>query len=104
MFGCLFPVFHRIAADLWIWITFPQAALFNRNMSPCVVSLLVSCADLVVAFDVLRVRPCCSLFVAGSETTAKALSWAIYFLAKNPEMHSRCREEALRVAPLRYDI
>lgn len=40
------------------------------------------------------------LFVAGSETTAKALSWAIYFLAKNPEMHSRCREEALRVAPL----
>ncbi|CAM9835267.1 unnamed protein product [Ectocarpus fasciculatus] len=40
------------------------------------------------------------LFVAGSETTAKTLSWAVYFLAKHPEMHSRCREEALRAAPL----
>lgn len=43
----------------------------------------------------------CSLFLAGSETTAKTLSWAVYFLAKHPEMLSRCREEALRVAPLR---
>ncbi|CAN0394924.1 unnamed protein product, partial [Ectocarpus sp. 12 AP-2014] len=41
------------------------------------------------------------LFIAGSETTAKTLSWAVYFLAKHPEMHSRCREEALRAAPLR---
>ncbi|CAM9729929.1 unnamed protein product [Ectocarpus sp. 4 AP-2014] len=41
------------------------------------------------------------LFLAGSETTAKTLSWAVYFLAKYPEMHSRCREEALRAAPLR---
>ncbi|CAN0228567.1 unnamed protein product [Pylaiella littoralis] len=40
------------------------------------------------------------LFLAGSETTAKTMSWAMYFLAKNPEMLSRCREEALRVAPL----
>eukprot|EP00752_Nemacystus_decipiens_P003174 g2937.t1 len=40
------------------------------------------------------------LFLAGSETTAKTISWAIYFLAKHPEMHARCREEALRVAPL----
>ncbi|CAN0553684.1 unnamed protein product, partial [Ectocarpus sp. 12 AP-2014] len=40
------------------------------------------------------------LFIAGSETTAKTLSWAVYFLAKHPEMHSRCREEALRAAPL----
>ncbi|CBJ30458.1 cytochrome P450 [Ectocarpus siliculosus] len=41
------------------------------------------------------------LFLAGSETTAKTLSWAVYFLAKHPEMHLRCREEALRAAPLR---
>ncbi|CAN0125898.1 unnamed protein product, partial [Ectocarpus sp. 8 AP-2014] len=41
------------------------------------------------------------LFLAGSETTAKTLSWAVYFLAKHPEMNLRCREEALRAAPLR---
>ncbi|CAM9573088.1 unnamed protein product, partial [Scytosiphon promiscuus] len=40
------------------------------------------------------------LFLAGSETTAKTLSWTLYFLAKHPEMLLRCREEALRVAPL----
>ena len=43
-----------------------------------------------------------SLFLAGSDTTAKTLSWTVYFLAKHPEMLLRCREEALRVAPLRY--
>ncbi|CAN0250532.1 unnamed protein product, partial [Scytosiphon promiscuus] len=42
-----------------------------------------------------------SLFLAGSETTARTLSWTLYFVAKHPEMVSRCREEALRVAPLR---
>ncbi|CAM9461272.1 unnamed protein product [Ectocarpus fasciculatus] len=47
------------------------------------------------------VTQCKGLFLAGSETTAKTLSWAVYFLAKHPEIHSRCREEALRAAPLR---
>eukprot|EP00903_Cladosiphon_okamuranus_P007588 g7361.t1 len=40
------------------------------------------------------------LFVAGSETTSRTMSWMTYYLAKHPEMHARCREEALRVAPL----
>ncbi|CAM9435860.1 unnamed protein product [Hapterophycus canaliculatus] len=42
-----------------------------------------------------------TLFLEGSETTAKTLSWTLYFLAKHPEMLSRCRKEALRVAPNR---
>lgn len=49
-----------------------------------------------------RLRSARSLFMAGSETTAKALSWTLYYLGKHPEMLRRCREEALRVAPLRY--
>eukprot|EP00752_Nemacystus_decipiens_P003173 g2936.t1 len=40
------------------------------------------------------------LFMAGYETTSKTISWAMYILAKHPEMLARCREEALRVAPL----
>eukprot|EP00903_Cladosiphon_okamuranus_P020514 g18832.t1 len=40
------------------------------------------------------------LFMAGYETTSKAISWAMYILATHPEMHARVREEALRVAPL----
>eukprot|EP00752_Nemacystus_decipiens_P014601 g13003.t1 len=41
-----------------------------------------------------------SLFVAGTETTALSLSWAMYYLSKRPEAVLRCRAEALKVAPL----
>lgn len=43
-----------------------------------------------------------SLFIAGTETTAFSLAWSLYYLSKNPDRFKRCREEALRVAPLRY--
>ena len=47
-------------------------------------------------------RRCISLFVAGTETTALSLCWAMYYLSKNPEAVLRCRAEALKAAPLRY--
>ena len=34
-----------------------------------------------------------TLFLAGHETTANALSWALYLLAKNPEARARVEEE-----------
>ena len=43
-----------------------------------------------------------SLFVAGTDTTSLALSWAMYYLVKNPAAFSRCRTEGLKVAPMRY--
>lgn len=50
------------------------------------------------------VRSLCShsLFIAGTDTTSLALSWAFYYLAVHPEMHARCRREALQAAPFRY--
>jgi len=33
------------------------------------------------------------MFIAGHETTAHALEWALYFLAAHPEMQKRAREE-----------
>ncbi|CAN0519783.1 unnamed protein product [Laminaria digitata] len=39
------------------------------------------------------------LFIAGTETTALTLSWAVYFLAVNPDMVARCRKEALAASP-----
>ncbi|CAM9310255.1 unnamed protein product [Ascophyllum nodosum] len=41
-----------------------------------------------------------SLFVAGTDTTSLALSWAMYYLVKNPAAFSRCRTEGLKVAPM----
>src|SRR4051794_7359529 len=34
-----------------------------------------------------------TLFVAGHETTANTLAWCWYFLAKNPDLYARLREE-----------
>ena len=39
-----------------------------------------------------------TLFVAGHETTATALAWSLYLLAKHPEALARAREEALALA------
>lgn len=39
------------------------------------------------------------LFIAGTDTTSLTLSWGFYYLAKYPEMHARCRQEALQAAP-----
>ena len=36
---------------------------------------------------------------AGHETTAKALTWALYLLARSPLWQSRVRDEVMRVAP-----
>jgi cytochrome P450 len=35
-----------------------------------------------------------TLFIAGHETTASALAWALYLLARHPEAHARARAEA----------
>jgi cytochrome P450 len=38
-----------------------------------------------------------TLFIAGHETTASALSWCVYLLAKNPEAQERVRQEISEV-------
>jgi cytochrome P450 len=38
-----------------------------------------------------------TLFVAGHETTATALAWALYLLARNPEAYAKARAEARRL-------
>lgn len=38
-----------------------------------------------------------TIFMAGHETTANALSWALFLLAKHPEVLQKMREEAIRV-------
>jgi cytochrome P450 len=40
-----------------------------------------------------------TLLVAGHETTATALSWALYWLAARPEMQHRLRQELLEARP-----
>jgi cytochrome P450 len=48
-----------------------------------------------------------TLFLAGHETTANALAWALYLLARNPDVRARAEEEAAafpdRDAPLRFE-
>ncbi|KAI8140957.1 cytochrome P450 [Fennellomyces sp. T-0311] len=39
----------------------------------------------------------CNFFFAGHDTTAAALSFAIYYMAKHPEIQQKAREEAIRV-------
>jgi cytochrome P450 len=38
-----------------------------------------------------------TLFIAGHETTATALSWALYLLARHPDAYQRAKEEALAI-------
>ncbi len=38
-----------------------------------------------------------TIFLAGHETTANALSWAFYLLARHPDIYARLREEATSV-------
>jgi len=38
-----------------------------------------------------------TIFLAGHETTANALSWALYLLARHPEAYARLRAEAVAV-------
>ncbi|MFT3770191.1 MAG: cytochrome P450 [Minicystis sp.] len=38
-----------------------------------------------------------TLFVAGHETTATALAWSLYLLARHPEAYARAKEEARRL-------
>lgn len=49
-----------------------------------------------------------TLLLAGHETTANALTWAFYLLARHPEVQERLRDEALRVfgnrAPAASDL
>lgn len=39
------------------------------------------------------------LFVAGHETTANTVSWALYLLALNPEMQARAKREVQEEFP-----
>ncbi|OAD75061.1 CYP509 protein, partial [Phycomyces blakesleeanus NRRL 1555(-)] len=39
----------------------------------------------------------CAFFVAGHDTTANALSFTIYYLAKNPDIQQKAREEAISI-------
>ena len=39
-----------------------------------------------------------TLFLAGHETTANALTWALYLLARHPEIRARAEEEAAPLA------
>ncbi|KAJ8659175.1 hypothetical protein O0I10_005214 [Lichtheimia ornata] len=39
----------------------------------------------------------CLFFLAGHDTTANALAYAVYHLAKNPDMQRKAREEAIKV-------
>lgn len=52
-------------------------------------TILVLIAPLSSIFCVAR------LFLAGQETTSHTLAWALYFLAKRPEVMARCRTEAM---------
>ncbi|CAG8714743.1 10219_t:CDS:2, partial [Cetraspora pellucida] len=40
-----------------------------------------------------------TLLIAGHETTSTALSWALYFLAKNPDIQDHLRKEILDIFP-----
>jgi len=40
------------------------------------------------------------LFLAGHETSASALTWALYLMAKSPDVQGRMHEEALRLGPI----
>jgi cytochrome P450 len=48
--------------------------------------------------DELLIDNLLTFFLAGHETTAKALTWTLYLLARAPEWQDRVREEVRRVA------
>ena len=50
------------------------------------------------AFDEL-VDQVAMLFLAGHETSASALTWALYLMAKSPHIQDRMHEEVLRLGP-----
>lgn len=47
--------------------------------------------------DAQLIEECLILFVAGHETSANALTWAIYLLDQHPEVKQRIKAEALQV-------
>ena len=38
------------------------------------------------------------LFIAGTETTATALTWAMLYMIKYPEVQEKCRDEIHQVS------
>lgn len=44
------------------------------------------------------------LIMAGHETTAESLSWLLYFILKNPELHKQLTQEALQANPVGFDF
>ncbi|CAM9660900.1 unnamed protein product [Pylaiella littoralis] len=58
-----------------------------------------SSSDRMLLSDQEVMHEATSLFIAGTETTALTLCWAMYYLSKHPEAILRCRAEALKTAP-----
>ena len=44
------------------------------------------------------------LVVAGSETTTTVIHWSMYYLAANPDIQEKCRQEIYKVVILSLSI